>query len=209
MLYDTTRERHYCRNSSCRLRLPAPVDYPRDAFCTRGCHSSFYRSRCLVCETPIEQPKRGARQLCEKAACRNALRVGSGLGRYHASSGAESKSETPDFIGSKLALESDRPSPLAWRRIAGPELPEINLRIPLDGAFAVRTARANNAHWERAALIGWSDPPVNILGGYRFPHAPQIGIATPKIITTPAVTTDPAPIPGDLSIPEFMQRQAR
>src|SRR5262245_62588606 len=42
--------RHYCRNLKCRSKLPAPIEYVRKAFCCRGCHSSFYRTRCLVCE---------------------------------------------------------------------------------------------------------------------------------------------------------------
>ena len=39
--------RHYCRNPRCRSKLKQPVENPRRAFCTRGCHSSFYHSRCL------------------------------------------------------------------------------------------------------------------------------------------------------------------
>ena len=42
--------RHFCRNPRCRMKLPAPVENLHKAFCTRGCHSSFYLSRCLVCE---------------------------------------------------------------------------------------------------------------------------------------------------------------
>jgi hypothetical protein len=42
--------RHYCRNLKCRSKLPAPIENVRKAFCCRGCHSAFYRTRCLVCE---------------------------------------------------------------------------------------------------------------------------------------------------------------
>jgi hypothetical protein len=42
--------RHFCRNPRCRMKLPAPVENLHKAFCTRGCHESFYLSRCLVCE---------------------------------------------------------------------------------------------------------------------------------------------------------------
>src|SRR5262245_8259273 len=41
---------HYCRNKRCRSKLPAPVENEHHAFCTRGCHSSYYLGRCLVCE---------------------------------------------------------------------------------------------------------------------------------------------------------------
>jgi hypothetical protein len=65
--------RHRCRNSKCRSKLPTSVANEREAFCTRGCHASFYRERCLVCE-------RGMRLICNKGKCRNAWR-GIGFGR--------------------------------------------------------------------------------------------------------------------------------
>jgi hypothetical protein len=76
--------RHYCRNPRCRSKLPAPVTNTRDAFCARGCHTSFYRKRCVVCEGPIER-KSEHQKLCRKSKCRNALNRGLDLGRYHAS----------------------------------------------------------------------------------------------------------------------------
>ena len=45
--------RHYCRNVRCRSKLSAPVENEHHAFCTRGCHASFYRARCRVCERPL------------------------------------------------------------------------------------------------------------------------------------------------------------
>ena len=75
--------RHYCRNPRCRSKLPAPVANAREAFCTRGCHSGFYRTRCLVCEAKME--RRTENQLiCGKRRCRNALQARQSLGRYHA-----------------------------------------------------------------------------------------------------------------------------
>ena len=47
--------RHHCRSPHCRMKLPAPVENKHHAFCTPGCHSSFYRSRCLVCEEPMQR----------------------------------------------------------------------------------------------------------------------------------------------------------
>src|SRR5262245_66249158 len=49
--------RHYCRNPRCRSKLSEPVENKYHAFCTRGCHSSFYRSHCLVCEEPMRRRK--------------------------------------------------------------------------------------------------------------------------------------------------------
>src|SRR5262245_43647309 len=64
--------RHYCRNLQCRSKLPAPIEHVRKAFCCRGCHSAFYRTRCLVCEkntgtNPLTGEKRkrlGKRKFC-------------------------------------------------------------------------------------------------------------------------------------------------
>jgi len=69
---DEFRARHYCRNLKCRSRLPAPIENVRKAFCCRGCHNAFYRTRCLVCEkdtgtNPLTGEKRkrlGQRKFC-------------------------------------------------------------------------------------------------------------------------------------------------
>ena len=47
--------RHYCRHPKCRSKLQTPVENHREAFCARGCHSAFYRHRCLVCERLMER----------------------------------------------------------------------------------------------------------------------------------------------------------
>jgi len=49
------KAKHYCRNPRCRSRLLEPVENERRAFCTRGCHESFYRNRCRVCEEPLRK----------------------------------------------------------------------------------------------------------------------------------------------------------
>jgi hypothetical protein len=61
----TPKAKHYCRNPRCRMKLPAPVENGHHAFCCRRCHSSFYRSRCLVCE---DQMKRKAKRDAESFA---------------------------------------------------------------------------------------------------------------------------------------------
>jgi hypothetical protein len=62
--------RHYCRNPRCRSKLPVPVDNDHHAFCARGCHESFYRSRCLVCEDPMQRKREGQRIRSGHAKCR-------------------------------------------------------------------------------------------------------------------------------------------
>jgi hypothetical protein len=54
--------RHRCRNPRCRMKLPVPTENEHHGFCARGCHASFYRSRCLVCEDPMRR-KRDSQKL--------------------------------------------------------------------------------------------------------------------------------------------------
>jgi hypothetical protein len=83
-----------------------------------GCHASFYKNRCLVCEQPIQQPKRGGeRNLCQRAACRNEYRRFPHLfavaRRKPAPSAgnAETTSKTPVKLGPFWRDKSGR----AWR----------------------------------------------------------------------------------------------
>jgi len=62
--------RHYCRNPHCRSKLKAPVENLHRAFCCRGCHSSFYRSRCLVCEEQMHRKTELQRFKSGHAVCR-------------------------------------------------------------------------------------------------------------------------------------------
>ena len=62
-----TAMRKMCRNPRCGCKLPEPVSNSREAFCTKGCHSQFYRTHCLVCEAAIVQPNtRRERLICKK-----------------------------------------------------------------------------------------------------------------------------------------------
>jgi hypothetical protein len=72
--------RQFCRNPRCRSKLAIPIGNPREAFCCRGCHASFYRNRCLICECAIER-KTERQLICGKRRCRNALQARIGLGR--------------------------------------------------------------------------------------------------------------------------------
>lgn len=105
-----TAMRSMCRNPRCRSKLPAPVSNPREAFCARGCHTSFYRKRCLVCERPIER-KAGNQKVCRKAKCRCAWNARSGFGRYistHSSSNAKLIAEVPIKSGAAEPLKPGR-----------------------------------------------------------------------------------------------------
>src|SRR5262249_51343503 len=160
---------HRCRH--CRSKLPVPVENPHRAFCTRGCYSSFYLKRCVVCEK--DKPTgRSNRKFCRRS-CR---------AHYHRNQDrfaplAAKTDQTPSRVtlssksaqstGLKSAYAADRP----WRQVAGPELGADSLRYAVVGAD-VEPARRNARHWREAgadALIGRTDPPINLLGGYKFP----------------------------------------
>ena len=107
----------FCRNPHCRTKLKAPAPNRREAFCARGCHTSFYLNRCLSCEGPIQRRNK-TQKVCRKTQCRNAWRAKAGFGRYSPSTVVSSASKTPNSIGSKWPPKPDR----AWRQVAGPKL---------------------------------------------------------------------------------------
>jgi hypothetical protein len=188
-----TAMRHYCRNPRCRMKLPAPVSNPREAFCTRGCHTSFHLHRCLVCEAPMER-KTERQLICGKRLCRNALQARSDLGRYHVSSGTVSRSKTIDSIGLKPAVKAGRAT--VWRVVAaGAPITANQYHCAIVGAEQATTEadRINAAHW-RAAKAGDR--------GYRRPDAPTPNTSRPALV----VPTIAAVIPADLSIPAFLRR---
>ena len=138
--------RYRCRH--CRSKLPVPVNNVREAFCARGCHVSFYRIRCRVCEAPIDQPKRGARLICKKAKCKNAWRMGLSLGRYHTSAAAESPQEVPVNKGPNPGISGDRAS--SWRIVAaGAPITANQYHCAIVGAAeaVAAVARTNAARW--------------------------------------------------------------
>jgi hypothetical protein len=202
--------RHRCRNLKCRMKLPAAVSNEREAFCCRTCYEIFYWRRCRVCECNIEQPKRGQRIICKKATCRNAWKAKSGFGRYSPSSDAGITQKTIDSTGSKQPREPSR----GWRIIAGPPLTPSQLHCALVGACEAVDAmgRSNARYWREAnaaaearCLIKRDSAPANVIGGYRFPDAPAIGLRP----TTPVATKLYAVVPGDgLDIPDFLRRPA-
>jgi hypothetical protein len=143
--------------------------WEREAFCSHGCHTSFYLKRCLVCEEPIQRRNKTQR-VCQKRQCRSAWRAKAGFGRCSLATSVSSASKVPGFIGSKQPLSSDR----AWRQIAGPKLSASQLHCGLVSAeeAVAEDYQKNRPYWRRhntKALIQPHHPPLNILGGINFP----------------------------------------
>ena len=129
--------RHYCRKPKCRSKLPKPVSNERDAFCARGCHTAFYRKRCLVCEGPIER-NRDDQKICRKAKCRSAWRARTGFGRYIASSDAK--------------LPSKKPRSISWFVVAGP--PEASVQTPIIAPLWGLASSSRAVHLARGYEFG-------------------------------------------------------
>ena len=119
----------FCRHRICRTKLKRPVSNKREAFCSRGCHTSFYLKRCLVCEDPLQRRNK-TQKVCRKSWCRNAWRARAGFGRYCPSNSVSLASKTPGFIGSKPPHQRHR----TWAQVAGPKLTSSQLHCELVGA---------------------------------------------------------------------------
>jgi hypothetical protein len=183
--------RHRCRNTRCRMKLTAPVVNPHKAFCTRGCHSSFYLKRCLVCENDKPAGSTARRKLCRRPKCEGRYRKNNAhysfLGADTAS--AANVSRSAQSTGIKSAGLNARP----WHIVAGSKISAAVYHcatLPVDPDIAAR-ARVND--WGRIRKeITWSKPrppaPKEMQSDWR-PCSPSVAVA------------------DDLSIPDFLKRE--
>jgi hypothetical protein len=226
--------RHYCRNPRCRAKLAEPVETDRQAFCSPRCHAGFYRSHCLVCDDELP-PGPANRKTCQRTRCRNEYRRRPDLfgvfaaaepPPYPSAKTVERPPKTPMKSRGILPPETGRAP--AWVVVAGPPLSPTAFRLatlPLDPETAARVKRANDparirreTAWGRAKqpeqIFGPDTPPLNVVGGYRFPDAPRIAEFLPRQVdrtaTAETVNPDYSLCSSDpLEIPEFLRRQPR
>jgi hypothetical protein len=186
-MFDPNPVRHRCRNPRCKVQLKEPVANPRDAFCCVGCEAGFYRTHCRVCEKALGETKRNwRRELCGRRQCRNQFRsFRNGLfSVWYPSAIGASK---PEKSSTKSTLKTGIKSDQALRLSSCTDAPEevvsalAAVGFAIGGAYDREVLRKNfkdNAKfWNAAALIGPNDPPVNILGGYKFPNAPVVDLS--------------------------------
>jgi hypothetical protein len=184
--------RHHCRNPRCRMKLAMPVANQHSAFCTPGCHSSFYLKRCLVCENDKPAGSTARRKLCRRPKCEGRYRKNSA---HYSFLGADTASaanvpRSAQSTGIKNADFDDRP----WQIVAGPKISAAVYHctaLPVDP----ETARRSNAayDWERIRKeSAWSKPrppaPKEMQSDWR-PRSPSV------------------PVADDLSIPDFLKRE--
>jgi hypothetical protein len=206
------RPRTRCRNSRCGSKLRPAVDNVHHAFCCVGCHAAYHRNRCIVCEAKLPSGPSN-REICRRSECRAALRKFPQ--RYRWPKTGERPQRSARFTGLKIGTKSGR----AWRKVAGPDAPEINLHIPLNPEFVAQLDRKHAAYHEnrqkakrkaqRTALIKRRHPPVNVLGGYKFRGAPEIDLSPIEALSW-AIPSRWIPsgtgidMPG---IPDFLERK--
>jgi hypothetical protein len=217
-------QRHYCRNRHCRTLLLKEVETPRSQFCCQACERNFYRERCRVCEGSLPDHKTARRQLCGRAECRheferNRERFVSAFWPPVAGSNGPKKPprHLPSAVGSndlkdptpskaKTGGLGDRP----WCVVAGPVPSEANLRVALDPATAASFKRDRDRLRENFRKLGENclfqrdTPPVNIVGGYKFPNGPTIDLRPSA--AKPSDRRGDLEIPADLSVPKFLHR---
>ena len=180
--------RHYCRNPHCRTKLAEPTDIAK-AFCTPGCHSSFYRSRCIVCEQPIER-KTERQRVCGKSRCHKAFR------RRCVPKGHQPPTSVTNAIKSpiKSGIKSDDFGDRTPHVVAGPKITACVYHcaaLPVDVDTARRINVVNN--WDRIRKeISWSKP---------RPPAPK-EVQSDWKPCSPSV-----PVAEDLIIPDFLKRE--
>jgi hypothetical protein len=174
-----------CRNPRCAGYLKVPTENPRDAFCCRGCEGQYFATRCLVCEQLFSR-KTSRRVVCSRAKCRYDFKRHPerfSATRYPSAKSAHNGHGSPTKPGIKNDAKPDR----GFRRIAGPEAEAINFQN-----WPVPVAKPT--------LIKRDTPPVNIIGGYKFPGAPKIRLSPPAPSGAPA-----GPIIGD-DLATFLRR---
>jgi hypothetical protein len=126
--------RYRCRNLRCRCKLPTPVTDERDAFCTRTCFASHYRSKCLVCGRAFAR-KRDDQTTCGRPKCQRALRLypEQFLRKWAQVTAVNvNGSETLINRASKTAPEPES-QPRPWRQVAGPPMSSEALRLATIG----------------------------------------------------------------------------
>ena len=204
-----------CRNLRCGAKLQVPTDDRKVAFCCEACERTHFAFRCRVCEAALSR-KTKRRNVCWRSHCRHELQRHPeryfglrGLGCNTSKPGSatplpglgHNAQENP----AKSTLKTGAKSGRAFRIVAGPDLHPVNLRIPPELPTPSRADRGFREYIRREsakALFQRDTPPVNVIGGYRFPGAPQIDLSPPRTPQAPA-----GPMIGDgLDIPAFLRR---
>jgi len=211
--------RHRCRNPRCRSKLPSPVSNLREAFCTPGCHSSFYLKRCRVCEQPLEAKYRKIKNggdrtkfvkvqnsspTCGSTDCKRRWRQKDGTGRfsapkqasgYQGSQESNLRKETPAAQALFSAINRPR-----WRQVAGPALTPNQLHCATPPGGGDRAALVDDCFTEPV----WREviSPDGVRCWVTRGRLQSDGVPSDWKPCSPSV-----PVAEDLSIPDFLKRE--
>ena len=214
---ETRRQR--CRE--CHIKLPSTTANDHHAFCCKGCHASFYRQRCAVCEAGQVR-----RRVCHRLKCRSAYRGNRSNFAFPGQGSGSVKERARNADGMGIKSASDAPF---FRVIADPQLttgqfhcatvPDASDRKWIDGKFErieAQNRRSLEAHFDALDRAAVESDFCNVCGreddlsDYRTAvgwattcHGCRAASAAKE---NPAVKALIATIPDDLSIPKFLQR---
>ena len=162
-MFDSNPSHQRCRNPRCKAWLKEPAENPRNAFCCASCEAGFYRTHCRVCEKELTK-QNSRRELCGRRQCRN---------RFRSFRSQFFSVWYPSAIGASKPEKSSTKSTLkTWIKSD----PGFAIGHAYDREVLRENFRTNAKFWNAAALIGPNDPPVNILGGFKFPNAPVVDL---------------------------------
>jgi hypothetical protein len=152
------------------MKLPEPVENDHHAFCSPGCHASFYRSRCLVCEDPMQRKRESQKFKSGHKTCEVEYRRFPRVYDFNRDSPlppytiSDESLGSADSTGVKSAHEGDRPSPKClshWRWGGDPDQGDHSL-YDSDGLTVARVVLEADGRYRLRSPItaprqSWSD----------------------------------------------------
>jgi hypothetical protein len=139
------RERTRCRNPRCGCKIKEPTSNPKAAFCAKGCFTSFYRSRCIVCERSYRRTRED-QHTCGRRKCKAELRRHRErfFGKWAGTPGESlSTPRNPIKSGIKTRIESLRG--WSWIRLPGDD-DDWEL-FDREGRLVARVRQDGELHW--------------------------------------------------------------
>jgi hypothetical protein len=157
----TSKVRHRCRNPRCGAKLKEPTDNPREAFCCKGCFTSYYRNRCIVCEHPYDRTREDqhtcGRRKCKGEFRRHRLRFLPKWGQIPGE--ALSTTRNPIKSGLKTGIKSLR----GWRWERLPDEDDDWHQLNWAGREVARVRREGQLYWISHPSC-WPEPKLEDLG---------------------------------------------
>jgi hypothetical protein len=229
-----TKLYHRCRNPKCRVKLSAPAENPRKAFCCRGCYDGFYARRCLVCENDKPTDARADRKLCRRPKCRSAYRQNTAIFQFWGPDTGNNQLSSKSARKSGTKTGQFEPRTARWRRFStGPALTLSQLRCAVvpDGPgcqwaggsierVEAANRRALDAYFDKldstaidyCSVCRREDDLVDYKVGHQWVTTCREHRQTAAATNASAVPSGRAPcmpsvpIADNLSIPEFLRR---